>query len=889
MISKYSNVPQLIQPNNDTGIDIFAKAAMYKNAKLETSHNEIQNIFDGYSNLYAQLPKNSDKDYVQQKVNGLLSKVNAYTDNNHITADSDYEIKSIAGELLNDKNVQNALVSKKNMETNQKTLEMIQSNPKYMKLYRASNVEEYQTKLKSYMDNSEVGKLFGDKLELYSGLDEEIDLAGKNVKDKTFEEQTDNEYVNALVKTKTASDVQNATVGTIYNNPNHYKQAQTDAMYEYGFNRDPQVATNKVISRIKQTKDFYNSQIEDLQKKAALVNDQNNPVLKGRYQENIDALKKQKEVFEGYEKKANNGDLEAIKGLATQIKINDLANQNSSKHSFEDRKYVKNLAKTLAQDDYFKQQNLNNQIATLKLKELELSGKSTLKDNDDSLKLYEKGLLDKKSLGDVLAGNKSLAQVMSENQSIGGSPFSNSPMLNDAVIENTETYDVINKDLSNLKDENIAIFRNFRNNLLPQLFKGTDQNEKLQDFYKKYPGLKEDPSKKDILWGKEHIAQLTTAIDAIDKSSGSIVKGLTNKVREDLKKVQENNYLYSLQEAQIKEVEDELLKDKKYKGYTKEKLLAQATKSTLAPYSPFEGVASVDGNTTLDETNRIQFGQDFIQKRNEIIRNKYGSIFSPQYRTTDFLNEDGTKKNDDPNAQQKLSQIRGNILNSVEINAIVDGKEVGLSTTIAGKPNKNYDKELGQFDRAKTKILSYHPYTGEVVVQLQNSKGEDMSPGKEVRIKVPKYTGDLILNYIGEGTVDDYLTQRKKSITESLFNLPKKKALEILGQSTFSVEHYNFPNGANLQYKVSDIFNDERRGTKSYQIDFNIGGEYGFSINRENPEELSKQLGEIYDKLVMETQKNNSQKGLVSTQQEIKEQAFKLLIQGIKENKIPKF
>lgn len=264
MNSRYSKIPQLVQPTTDLGLKEIQNALTIKNAKIEQNYISVQSNLDKMSKL--DVIKGVDKDYIQNQLNKTIDNLNQIGSQDLSDSRNIVTINTMVNGLLDDKNIKNALISTQNIRKVQQQWEQINTNPKLAHLKHSNSVvNEWSDnqEVNDYLKDNRLGLSFN-KSSATIGVDTQklFDTEAKSVQAQIIETVDPADPLKKiLTKQRSQTEIQQAINNSLSNNPEALAQERRNFLYQYQSN--PKKATEAANSLIdKHIKEFNGKAIE---------------------------------------------------------------------------------------------------------------------------------------------------------------------------------------------------------------------------------------------------------------------------------------------------------------------------------------------------------------------------------------------------------------------------------------------------------------------------------------------------------------------------------------------------------------------------------------------------------------------------------------------------
>lgn len=535
-ISKYTTYVPLEKPS-DLGFDFFAKALQYKGQKMEQNYGAIQNVLNSYSNL--DVMKESDRQYLQAKLNDATERMNNYKDLDLSNVRHVTELQTIAQGVLRDKTVQSAIQSTKYARDVQRQWNEVASNPKLSKFYSSVNYNSDMKKIQAWVEDSTPGTALPiTHATLYSGLNEEIDKAAKSVQIDKYDDLDPSmpQYITT-VQERNSAKIRAAVQEKLFE-PSHYKQMSMEYEAAYG-NASPsrvidagRIEMKRLEEMNTRLKDLSKSPMSNNAKQEYLTEIQNNLQRIGTLRNLIDKGDSKSLGLNMYQESIINGEVQKYQQKNTSVKTNQ--------SYFLGQKLGLDVAK------FNYEQTKDREDFLLKREQIDV----------DRLKAFTSiaselgGAVNSSDIADVFSGKKTVQEAMQNMTS--GSSLSQTIFNPDGVaVTENDYFTEYNTALGSLKNENASLYQSLAKSLL----NNSSGNSGYQNLISKLPqSTLQALSRGGALIGDEALKQVAGVIDDLHKASGGRVDGIWLKSKKLIDRIYENNYNAKILQTKYKDV-----------------------------------------------------------------------------------------------------------------------------------------------------------------------------------------------------------------------------------------------------------------------------------------------------------------------------------------------
>lgn len=286
-------------------VDAMVKVGMYKQQQYDQGVQKIQSQIDNVAGM--DVAKDSDKRYLQSKLNQLGSKLTSIAGGDFSNQQLVSAVGGMATQVGRDENVQNAVASTAMYKKQRQELDKLYKDGKSS----VANVYDFTKQADNYLNNDEVGQRFNGRYSPYVDIDKKFLEtfkalhASETGKDFIYERYTD-PITGKLLSTKElavameregvegidAAKIQNALRATL--TPDELNQMRINANYQFK-DTTPDDLANNATKQYQGNLSMVDQQIERLEAIAALSDAQ--PKLQKRALTSIEELKASKSVL----------------------------------------------------------------------------------------------------------------------------------------------------------------------------------------------------------------------------------------------------------------------------------------------------------------------------------------------------------------------------------------------------------------------------------------------------------------------------------------------------------------------------------------------------------------------------------------------------------------
>jgi hypothetical protein len=769
MISRYSRIPQLVQPTTDLGLKEIQNALTIKNAKIEQNYININNSLSGISKL--DVIKGVDKDYLQGQLNRTVEEINLLGAEDLSDTRNIMKINTVVNSVLDDKNIKNALVSTQNIRKVQKQWEEINTNPKLSHLRHSNSaVNEWfdNQAMNNYLKDNTIGASFGQsKATIGIDTNKLYDDAAKKVQTKLVEEKDADGLTKWVTKQKSPAEIQAAVQQAMENNPEALAQEQRNFLFKYKNNPDKIVTDHN--DRIDRTIKFNQDKIIELgiAQKASTT-----PENKEAIQKYIDTYSNQIETYKKNKINSTDPDFQQ-KAFASEL-MDKSTPFIQLYGGVQERKQVLDPVGAKKADILLKERQLdiskdkNDADAQWRKEQIRLKEADIITKISPAKALQH--LLGSGSLADL--NNEIDTDVLKTNIQTG---FPNYTNAEEAYKKISNELMYANLDLaSEIINDAIAT-----NNKL---------NDKLQELIKEgkiKPYSEEGKIQKDkYVFSPAGLKTFDTYLNAFEESQGSILPPEIEKAKQILSQIRDNNTRDAIMSAKKEEL---------YKKYgVKETLIDEEITNT--PYSK--------GGIELQAAGVGQYGTTKTGKK---VKSLTGNVEGANKEFLDYLSSTYSyykipiaSINRDESKPGQFANLNQQVQNEMELNGLYapdqPNKAYTKSNTIHGKKNdyvlkgelkdKNSDR-IVDWEKSTANIL---PNSGEVEFILVDKAGNPVYPEEFpngiAMTRVKKETlQDLYTAATGSTNKIDQFMGRKSVTYDDLSKMTDKTINEKFGDN----------------------------------------------------------------------------------------------------------
>jgi DNA-binding PadR family transcriptional regulator len=836
MISRFSKIPQLVQPVTDLGLGEIKEAIKIKNAKIEQGYTAVLSNIDKISNL--DVMRGVDQEYIRTTLNSTINKLNSIDGGNLDLSDirNTYQLNDMVTSVTDDSIIQNAIKSTAYVKNVLKQREQINTNPKLKKgLISQVNEGIERDEINRYLTSGDINDSFGLKNAIIGmDTDEYMTTIAKAVKASVTEEKRNSDpFNNWIITKKTPASIENAIIRGLQDNPEAIAQMNRNFSYLYK-NKDKMISmmNNEQKSRL----DTNEKDIIEYDTQIALG------IKQGVDVSAIKALKDEKvKLRENYSKKFDiNTPDDELKSKAFNTYVSSLAQdygtiykEYTEKSKIDAGWLAAQKLNLEAQKFKYEQQDDNINRAFDKYK---FDINTGLKKDD--LRLKEAEILSKvsPSAGAEYMGTGKMPTSFSE---VPENPFNHESKT---MPSDFDAIDFHNKTTNELKNTNLKLASEIVESLTNQ---GSVYKTKIDDM--KAKGL----IKPTFLNGKEvkgkyfispnGLKVLETMIESIDQTQGQVLSSSMVNVKNKLDIIEKNNFKF----AEFDFFKTQLLKDN---GLTEQQLR--------------------EGGNLLSQTG--------LPTEFNIKKDNYTKALTDFYQSSYFnskvpiakIRKDADKK--DASYDNLRIQLLDQIKSSGLYSPINPSKMISSDGVINGKKvlSGNVSEKLKEVDWENS-MEHVIPGSDEVEIRLKDFKGEaiidkDYFPDGVLLAKISSpLVSQLIKTYNPSYTSEQFKADDK--YFDVLNQMSEKYANDFLKGQSFNIPGVS--SSANLRLKAS------KSGDK-YFVNIPALGEQTFETN--SIDDFSKNLAYTFNQL-METAKSKSTDPRLNTEQKRVNESLKAL------------
>lgn len=218
-------------PKYDLGL--YGNSLMYKRQQYDAGVQKIEGMIESISGM--PIIRDSDKQYLQEKVNNLRSTLNNMVGADWSSSRLVTEVGGLASQIAQDKRIQNAVISTKNIQSVQEAARKLKETHPERYTPQAEDYDNDQ--ISGYLSNTDPDAKFGQSSPTeYYDYNKDITEALKQLHPSiSYKIMEDGQFAYIYDKTTsiTPAQIQEVVNGIIGTNPHYKRSVFLDARYTY--------------------------------------------------------------------------------------------------------------------------------------------------------------------------------------------------------------------------------------------------------------------------------------------------------------------------------------------------------------------------------------------------------------------------------------------------------------------------------------------------------------------------------------------------------------------------------------------------------------------------------------------------------------------------------